>query len=299
MVSAMRTIGVCGVGMMGAAVGARLSEGGLRVVTALRKESTIAPGDLGARGIDVAGSVEELVGEVDVLLSIMGSSDAPGFGDQVLRALERSPREGLVFAECNLLEPALSMSICERIEAAGAVVVDAGICGAPPRPGHAPTFFVSGPRAGELAFLEDHGFPVWDVGPELGAASRLKVLSAASWQGSVALMGSVLLAARRHGLDGWLTRDLEEHQQPLFSWFASAIEDAVGKSPRWAPDMAVISQVLESAGVSGAHHEAAGEFYRALSRSSGNPADLLGIVAALDDALDDPGSTPTSTEGSA
>ncbi len=285
MVSWPRIVGICGAGMMGSGIGARLVEGGLRVLTVTRSGRSE---NLDELGIEDVGSVDRLVAEADVILSVMGSVDAPGFAGQVADALVRSPRTGLVFAECNLLDPGVSRAIDAQLSALGVRVVDAGICGAPPRPGHAPTVFTSGAHVDTLEFLQGHGFDVWQVGEEIGAATTLKVLSAAGWQGSVALMSSVLVAAHRQGLSKWLLRDLEQHQAALFSWFAPALLDATGKARRWAPDMEVVARLLGSSGASGAYHEAAAGLYDALAQVDLEASDeSYDVVVALDRVLAD------------
>lgn len=287
MVTRSPVVGVCGVGVMGFALAQRLAESGLRVVTSDPGARTRQGGvrRLAEAGIEDLDSLEQVVAEADLLLSVMGSQAAPVFAGQVAAAV-RAAATDLVFAECNLIAPADMIQIAERLSEQGVRVVDAAIVGAPPAPGWAPCVYTAGPHAHELDLLAASGFDVRVVGERIGDASALKVCSAAVWQGALALVSEVARAAARYGLQEELLTDLRDHQRLIHDWFGPALEEAVPRAGRWAPDMEVVSRTLRAVGADGSFHEAAGRHYRGLrtiaEQEHRSVEDIVAALAALD-----------------
>jgi 3-hydroxyisobutyrate dehydrogenase-like beta-hydroxyacid dehydrogenase len=192
-----------------------------------------------------------------------------------------------VFADLNLVEPATVRRIAADLAEVGVAVVDGGIAGDPPRPGHAPTVYLAGAARERLFFLRELGFPVKDLGDSVGAASAVKVCSAAVWQGCLPLIAEVAAVAETFGmLDVWLD-DVATHQRLLAEWFVPALPVATAKAARWRDDMAVVARTLESAGASGMYHTAAGRLYGVMERLPVGPDNsTTDVIAAIAAALD-------------
>src|SRR5690606_34583180 len=122
--------GICGVGNMGSAIGARLVDHGIRVLTALDGRSARSAAMATAAGIEDLGTIEQLVGEADILLSIMGSASARSFAEQV--ASVTRPERDLLFVECNPLIPREMKALAAELSRPGLRIVDAGISGPTP-----------------------------------------------------------------------------------------------------------------------------------------------------------------------
>ena len=276
------TVGLCGVGAMGSAFGRRLGEGGLRVVTDGSRRSPATRSRLAAAGIEDLGDLGEVVAQADLVFSIMGSATAGAAAEDVLAALERSTARRPVFIECNLADPQQVVELGERFGALGVAVLDVGIVGPPPQPGGAaPTFYVAGPDPGRLFFLREHGFDVQVAGAALGAASALKVCSAAVWQGCLALIAEVAVTAARYGCaDAFLT-DLREHQTQLHDWFVPALAEAPERARRWSGDMLTVGTTMAHVGTSSGYHFAAARLYDAMAGLSSPPPSTPDLVAAL------------------
>ena len=123
-------VAVIAPGNMGAGVGRRLVEHGIKVATSLdgrSVESRKRAHDAGMSGVDL-----DAITRADILLSIV----PPGEALTLARAL--APRlvaqgGGTLYVDCNAVSPRTVKEIAETLK--GVAFVDAGIIGLPPRPG--------------------------------------------------------------------------------------------------------------------------------------------------------------------
>lgn len=256
-----QTIGLLGMGQMGAAVARLLSDAGWRVVTACDGRSDRTREAARAAGAEDVGTLDTLVHEAPAVLSIMGSADAVEVAEALARAVSAKDSRLRVYAECNLIAPADMRAIGARFAKAGVATLDIGIVGPPPGGGVNPVLYVAGPEDDLIDALASSGLEMRHIGSELGRASALKVYSAAVWQGCVALVAEVVEAAENEGLGAMLVSDLASRQPQIFEWFEEALPHAQPRAARWTPDMQVVSRTMEHAGRSGAYHAAAGEYY--------------------------------------
>ncbi len=140
----MRTVALISPGDMGQAVGALLAQGGVRVVTCLagRSERTRAL----ARGsgfIDVP-SLDALVRESELLLSIVPPGHAVAVARDIAAVLSATGAR-LTYVDCNAIAPRTVRDVAAVIAPTGSGFVDAGIVGGPPRDAPSPRFYASGP----------------------------------------------------------------------------------------------------------------------------------------------------------
>jgi len=263
-------------GVMGAAVAARLDRAGIRVVTSTAGRSEVTRRRAAESGARELASIDAVVADADVVLSITGSAQAPVLAHRIAEAVAATG-SAVVVAECNLLEPSVMIGLGETLGAAGARVVDAGIVGPPPDDARSPLFYLSGPDTAPLDFLARAGIPTRVVSARVGDASALKVASAAVWQGCLALIADVLLMTERRGLMAELLDDLRRNQTQLHGWFLDALEEAVPRAARWSGDMAAISRTMASGGSSEQYHAAAAVLYGRLAgvaRDTGGDAGV-------------------------
>ena len=197
------TVAILSPGDMGHAVGRLLRERGLKVLTCLAGRSGRTRALSEKAGIVDVPTLEDLVTESQVLLSITVSEAVPGLCMQVASAVRETGAD-LLFAECNAIAPQEARRLEPLVSESGARFVDASIVGGPPRNGSSPRFYASGRHAEELAQLRDYGLDVRPVGPEVGQASGIKMCYAAMTKGSSALYAQLLLAAELMGLSDYV-----------------------------------------------------------------------------------------------
>jgi L-threonate 2-dehydrogenase len=233
-------VAVIAPGSMGAFVGGRLVEHGVRVLTSLTGRSPDSVERARARGLAHADDSE--IAAADFVLSIVPPGDALGLAQRLAPVLTASNTKP-VYVECNAVSPQTAEGIAKEIAPTGCAFVDAGIIGPPPKPkgNDSPTFYVSGPEARRFAALQDHGLKVHVLDGPLTAASALKMSYGGITKGCAALGASIFLAATRGGSADALFRELQESQPQLLAWFSKYVGSMPPKAYRWVAEMEEVS----------------------------------------------------------
>src|SRR5579862_4072759 len=127
-------VAVIAPGMMGAGVGKRLTENGLKVLTSLsgRSEETKAR----ARAAGMVDASDKEIAAAEFILSILPPGDALALAERFAPALKASNAKP-VFVDCNAINPGTVERVAAAIAPTGCPFVDAGIIGSPPKTGDA------------------------------------------------------------------------------------------------------------------------------------------------------------------
>ena len=255
------TVAILSPGDMGHAVGQRLREHELDVITCLagRSERTRRLAD--TAGIRDVATMEELVERSDLVMSMTVSAAVPGVCQQVADALAATGSDTL-FAECNAVSPQLVRELEPIITEAGGRFVDASIIGGPPRPGYSPHFYASGPCAAEFAQLIDFGLEVLKLDGETGQASGIKMCYAAMTKGSWALYTQLLMAAEIMGLTEPLLEEFRSGQQAVLQRMERTIPTVPPRSRRWVSEMEEIRDTFAHLGMTPHLFEGVTDMYR-------------------------------------
>jgi L-threonate 2-dehydrogenase len=257
---------------MGAAVGRRLTDRGVQVLTTLAARSTASADRAAAAGMQ-AVPLDRLT-QAELILSIVPPAAAVPFAEQMgppLRAAARKP----VFVDCNAISPATAQQIAGLIEATGAPFVDAGVIGPPPRAqGAQPTLYASGPHAARLAVLRDHGLDVRVLDGPVGAASAVKMSFAGINKGVIAVATAMTLAAMRAGAMQELHAALAEREPALLASLSRKIPDMLPKAHRWVAEMQEISEFVAADGA-GEIYSGAAQLYDRVARAMASDAAEL------------------------
>src|ERR1051326_986599 len=124
-------VAVIAPGMMGAAVGKRLVDNGVKVLTSLQGRSGDTAARAKAAGM-AAVSDEEIAGS-DFFLSILPPGDALSLVRRFAPALKASNAKP-VYVDCNAINPATVERGAARVAPTGCPFAAAGIIGSPPTP---------------------------------------------------------------------------------------------------------------------------------------------------------------------
>ncbi|MGH2353017.1 MAG: DUF1932 domain-containing protein [Chloroflexota bacterium] len=291
---AIETVGVMSPGDMGHALGRRLRESGLRVVTCLRGRSARTVALAAEAGIEDVADDATLVREADVLLSVLVPAEAKCLAERIASAL-RDTGADLLFVECNAIAPQTVREIDHLLADAGARVVDAGIIGGPPRMGQlGPRLYASSEHAAELAQLRQHGLDVRVIGAEIGQASGLKMCYAALTKGLTALATELLVAGQAMGLAAPLRAELESSQSALLGSITRSVPGMPPKAYRWVGEMEEIAATFGALGLTPRILEGAADLYRFVGQTplaQETPEDrrrgqtLDDVIAILAEAL--------------
>jgi L-threonate 2-dehydrogenase len=268
-------VAVIAPGNMGAAVGKRLTERSVEVLTTLSDRSKASSERAAAAGMR-AVPLEGLTG-AQLLLSIVPPGAALALAQQMAPALSAAARKP-VFVDCNAVSPTTAARIAAVIEATGTPFVDAGIIGPPPRPeGPQPSIYVSGSQASRVSVLTAHGLDIRVLDAPIGAASALKMSFAGITKGVTAVATAMTLAAVRVGAHNELHRELADREPALLASLARKIPDMLPKAYRWVAEMQEISQFVTP--------EAGGDIYAGASQIYDRVARAMASDAAELEAL--------------
>jgi 3-hydroxyisobutyrate dehydrogenase-like beta-hydroxyacid dehydrogenase len=241
---------------MGSAIGARLRDGGVRVVVALDGRSERTRRLAGEVGVEDVGTLEALVREVDIVLSVVPPGSAVVVAEAI--AVAAGDARPLV-ADLNAISPTTVERIDAALAAHGLETVDGSISGAPPHSPGTTRIYLSGQRAAEVAGLPLSGVELVVVGPAVGLASAVKMCTASVYKGRVALLAQALRTAQAYGVVEHVLDDLVDTGLADRRRTGGTIGKASAKAWRYVPEMEEIAATQGGAGL-------APELFLAISR---------------------------------
>jgi 3-hydroxyisobutyrate dehydrogenase-like beta-hydroxyacid dehydrogenase len=252
----MPIVGIVSPGAMGSAVADALARGGARVVatTSGRSDRTAR---LATRApLELLRDLGAVVQESDVVLSIVPPGVAVDVAGDIAQAAKDSGTAPLL-ADLNATAPATARSIAE----CGLEVVDGSISGPPPWQAGTTRFYLSGPRAQEIAALPFEGVATIVVGAEVGSASAVKMSTASVYKGTTALVIQALRAAHANGVLEHVLADLDAGAPRLVAHVERRLSLAASKAHRYVGEMREIAVTQAAAGLTPALFEAMAEVY--------------------------------------
>ncbi len=273
-------VAVIAPGMMGAAVGKRLVDNGVKVLTSLTGRSNETAARAKAAGLTAVG--DEEIATSDFFLSILPPGDALSLVERFALALKASNAKP-VYVDCNAINPATVERVAAALAPTGCPFVDAGIIGSPPKPGDAgPRIYASGPAAARFASLRQYGLDIRLLDGALSAASALKMSYAGITKGTQAIGAAMMLAATRAGSADALFKELQGSQKEMLAWFQRALASMPPKAYRWVAEMHEIAGFVGDDPTASELYQGAAHFYERIAEDfEGDKND----VAALKEFL--------------
>ena len=273
-------VAVIAPGMMGAAVGKRLADKGLKVLTSLKGRSPDTLARAKDAGIVDAG--DEEIAASDFILSILPPGDALSLAQRFAPALKASNSKP-VYVDCNAINPVTVNRVAAAVAPTDCPFVDAGIIGSPPKPGDAgPRFYASGPAAPRFATLRDYGLDVRVLDGALSAASALKMSYAGITKGTQAIGAAMMLAATRAGSADALFAELSSSQKEMFAWFKRGLTLMPPKAYRWVAEMHEIAGFVGEDPTAHELYEGAAHFYERIAEDfDKDKKDVAALMAFL------------------
>ena len=271
-------VAVIAAGGMGAAVGARLCENGIRVLTSLDGRSAASAARAKAAGMIAASDPE--IAAADIVLSIVPPGEALPLAQKLAPALNAANKKP-VYADCNAVNPDTVKRIAAVIAQAGCSFVDAGIIGGPPRAGYnGPSFYVSGEDAGKIEPLNELGLVIRRMDGPIGAASAIKMSFGGITKGLIAIGSAMVLAAHRAGVSEALHAELAASQPAVLAYLTRMVPDMFPKAYRW------VAEMEEIAGFTGSDaeremYEAIATLYERLAQDQAGAKDEISALAGF------------------
>jgi len=251
-------------GAMGSAVGRRLSDNDVKVVTVLEGRSAESVKRADAARM-IAVKPHDLC-RADIFLSIVPPAHAVSLAKRLAGSFAQSVKNP-IYVDCNAINPGTTAEIARIMEDAGCSFVDGGIIGGPPREGApGPVFYLSGVRAAAVAELARFGLECRVLDGGVGAASALKMSYAGITKGLTALASMAILAAERAGVAADLRAELCRGQPALLSWFERQIPSMYPKAYRWVAEVEEIAQFTAGDEAARELFASTAKFYQRLAR---------------------------------
>jgi 3-hydroxyisobutyrate dehydrogenase-like beta-hydroxyacid dehydrogenase len=273
-------VAVIAPGAMGAAVGKRLVDNGLKVLTSLAGRSAETVERAKAAGLASASDAE--IAASDFVLSILPPGDALALARRFAPALTASNAKP-VYVDCNAINPATVERVAGAIAPTGCPFVDAGIIGSPPKPRDAgPRFYASGAAAPRFARLRDYGLDIRVLDGAMSAASALKMSYAGITKGTQAIGAAMMLAASRAGSADALFDELSSSQKEMFAWFKRSLAQMPPKAYRWVAEMHEIAGFVGADPTAHELYEGAAHFYERIAQDfEADKKDVAALKAFL------------------
>jgi 3-hydroxyisobutyrate dehydrogenase-like beta-hydroxyacid dehydrogenase len=269
------TVAVIAPGAMGAAVGKRLADNGLKVLTSLKGRS--AETQARARNAGMRDAGDEEIARSDFILSILPPGDALSLAQHFVPVLTASNAKP-VYVDCNAINPNTVEKVAAAIAPTGSPFADSGIIGQPPTPypnpppqagegrvGGSPRFYASGPAAQRFASLRDYGLDIRVLNGAVSAASALKMSYAGITKGTQAIGAAMMLAATRAGNADDLFAELQGSQKEMLAWFKRSLSMMPPKAYRWIAEMQEIAGFVGDDPAAHELYEGAAHFYEAIA----------------------------------
>jgi len=265
---------------MGAAVGKRLVDNGVKVLTSLKGRSAETATRAKAAGMAAAG--DEEIAASDFILSILPPGDAVALAERFQPALKASNAKP-VYVDCNAINPKTVDRVAAVIAPTDCPFVDSGIIGSPPKPGDAgPRFYASGPAAPRFATLRQYGLDVRVLDGAISAASALKMSYAGITKGTQAIGAAMMLAATRAGSADALFAELSLSQKEMFAWFKRGLALMPPKAYRWVAEMHEIAGFVGEDPTAHELYEGAAHFYERMAEDfDGGKKDVTALMEFL------------------
>ena len=260
------TVGLIGVGEMGAGLGKAFVEKGYSVISDLTGRSEVSCARASNAGIEAQTTLENVVKRANILMSVLPTQFAYREAERVSRLL-KSQQNRIVFVEANAIAPSLTSSIARLFEDENVEFVDAGLVGPPPNASRRPRLYVSGDKLGCLKLLDGSGFDLVELGQTIGTASAFKMTYAAMTKGVNALLTNVMLAAEEHGFLELFLEETKRSQAHLTQRANSNIARLPCDAARWEDEMKQIAKSFDDVGLPSDFHIGACEIMRILADS--------------------------------
>lgn len=199
-----------------------------------------------AAGLTAFTTLAEALDGAEVVLSIC----PPAAAEAVAIAVAEAGFAGL-YADANAISPQRAATIAERLRKAGARPIDGAIVGPPPSDGRRNRLYLSGAAedVAAIAALFPNG-PVGtvDLGPQIGAASAMKMAYAGYNKATWALAAVAHALAAKYGVTEQVLAEAARTKSSTLAELDD-LPGIVDRAWRWAPEMLEVADTLRDAGL--------------------------------------------------
>lgn len=246
---AFQHVGILSIGEMGYHWARLLTSHGVDVLTYAKDRSEVTRKRAENAGVRSVSSMERLVTESDLIVSVVVPFAARRVASKVSKALLKVRKEGCLYLDANATSPMTAKEIKQILSPAKANFIDGCIIGSAAQIGRSAAVYVSGPMAEQIRPLGQLGFSVRVLGSEIGQSSAFKIVYAGLTKGLQGLFVELLIGARKFGLLDEILRRYDESFPGLVGKVASSIAALPVHAGRRAEEMVELAQTFRHHGL--------------------------------------------------
>lgn len=148
-------------------------------------------------GVEMAGSIAELTGRCDIILSTVTATEALEVAQEAAQTL----KSGQIYMDLNSTSPMVKQAIAEVVNPTGARFVEVAVMDGVPGKNHSvPMLLVGAAAADVITALEPYGVDMREFGTEYGRAAATKMFRSVLVKGLEALLQECVLGAETYGV---------------------------------------------------------------------------------------------------
>jgi len=245
----LQRIGIMSLGEMGFHWAKLLLSHGVEVLTYDKERSDTSRKRGQNAGVKSLQSMEQLVSDAELIVSIVIPSAAKRVAEKVAEAVGKSRRKNLLFLDANAISPMTADDIAGVLAPAGVNFVDGCIIGSATRIGKGTIVYASGAEAARIMDLEAFGIPIRVLGPNTNQASAFKVVYAGLTKGLQGLFCELLMGAQRFGLLNEIRAQYEESFPGLLEKISPSIVGLRIHAGRRAEEMDELKRTFDHYGM--------------------------------------------------
>ncbi len=242
-------VGILSIGEMGYHWARLLASHGVEVLTCSKGRSEVTRKRAENAGVRPVSSLARLTLEADLVVSLVVPSAARRVASKVAKALLKVGKKNLFYLDANATSPMTARDIEQDLSRADASFVDGCIIGSAAKLDQGAVIYVSGRQAEHIQALEQLGFSVRVLGPDIGQASAFKIVYAGLTKGLQGLFVELLIGARKFGLLDEILRRYDESFPGLPGKIGQSIAGLPVHAGRRAEEMGELRQTFRHHGL--------------------------------------------------
>ena len=246
---AFQRVGIMSIGEMGFHWAKLLKSHGVEVLTYDKDRGEVSRKRAENAGVTSVRSMNALVQEAELIVSIVVPSAAKKVAGKVAKAALKTGRKDLLYCDANAISPMTADAIARVLTPAEVNFVDGCIIGSAAKMGKGTIVYLSGPQAERLRGLEAFNIPLKLLGSGTNQASAFKVVYAGLTKGLQGLFCELLMGARKFGLLNEIRAQYEESFPGLLGRVAPSIVGLQIHAGRRAEEMDELKRTFNSQGL--------------------------------------------------
>jgi 3-hydroxyisobutyrate dehydrogenase-like beta-hydroxyacid dehydrogenase len=258
-------VGIMSIGEMGFHWAKLLKSHGVEVLTYDKDRGEVSRKRAENAGVTSVRSMNALVREAELIVSIVVPSAAKKVAGKVAKAALKTGRKDLLYCDANAISPMTADAIAKVLTPVGVNFVDGCIIGSASKMGKGTIVYLSGPQAERLRGLEAFNIPLKLLGASTNQASAFKVIYAGLTKGFQGLFCELLMGARKFGLLNEIRAQYEESFPGLLDKVSSSIVGLQIHAGRRAEEMDELKRTFNSQGLDSFMAPAAQKVLRAIA----------------------------------